>query len=174
MSETKPAPGSRGQKREAPVEVALAEVEQARRAVLQQDRREYPLTGVFLEMFGEDREHLMALEEPGLSPARALPGILARLGYSVALEPLPEGKLAATDWQDRKVIVNPDPVWRIEPWSHHVAECLAHELGHIRLHGPGEIHPDQEWEAEHYALVFLYGRDSEALRCRLLMELCHE
>lgn len=37
MSKTKPAPGSRGQRREAPVEVALAEVEQARQEVVKQD-----------------------------------------------------------------------------------------------------------------------------------------
>ncbi|MCE7875683.1 hypothetical protein DYH09_35685 [bacterium CPR1] len=37
MSKTKPAPGSRGRKKQAPVEVALAEMEQARQEVLELD-----------------------------------------------------------------------------------------------------------------------------------------
>ena len=98
--------------------------------------------------------------------ADMLEPVIRFLGYRVSVRKnLPEKVLSYCDFDRKLVVVARDFAERLEfPESATgvLKATLAHELGHIRLHGPlavqGLRQPQWEREAHAYALVFLLPR----------------
>jgi hypothetical protein len=117
--------------------------------------------------YAADRELLLAGVARFERPADALEMVLEQLGYSVEFRSdVPEPKLAFCDFEFQRVVVADNLAERLTfPISAPgvLRSCLAHELGHIRLHADkarrGIRYKCWEERAHEYAMVFMMPRE---------------
>ncbi len=135
------------------------------------------LTAAQLERYTREREELLAQaflhhRRSYDYPADALEDVLAWLGYTIEFRGgVPEGVMAFCDFETQRVVVADDLEGRLAfPKSAPgvLRSCLAHELGHIRLHAAqrrkGVLRKCWEEQAHNFAMVFLMPRHAVMAR----------